>query len=78
MELIIIKARKSGHIVAVVERIPALSQSATALAWARSEGYETFPVDCSYETGVQLTSAGSVMMKLTPISQIEQLKHDAA
>lgn len=76
MRLVIIK-RKTGQVVAVVECPSAMSDGAIALAWARGEGYKNFPSDLHHEA-CDLTTAGTVFRKITPISRLNELEDLAA
>jgi hypothetical protein len=76
MNVLVIKARSNGHIVAVVEKFEHMSAGGVALAWAKGSGYERFPKDCEY-VETRLTTFGEVMRNITPYCELEKLEADA-
>lgn len=74
--VVILNNRSANHVVAVIENPDgAMSTGAVALAWAKSEGYEKFPKDCTFHAA-NLISYGSVARRLTPVHELEQLEKD--
>lgn len=77
MDLVIICNERNNNVVAVVENPDnVMSAGAVALAWAKGEGYEKFPLDCVYWE-CPLTTYGMVARKNTPIHELEELENAA-
>ena len=77
MQAVAIQHRE-GRIVAVVENPGgAMSKGAVALAWAKSQGFEKFPTDCTAQE-VMVVSYGTVARANTPCHELEQLEKDGA
>ena len=74
MNVVVIVQSDTRQLIAVVENPDnAMSKGAVALAWAKSEGYERFPLDCTCHES-KLVSYGTVQRKLTPVHELEALE----
>ena len=62
------------NVFAIIERLPAMSEGACVLAWAKSNGFIKYPTDCSFQGGITLTTMGHLLRNITPITELNELE----
>lgn len=75
--IVIILSKRRRIVWTTIEKPEGWTFGQVAHAWAKGEGYESFPTDCEY-VGCYLTSFSSVLQKIMPTDIIAQIRKEGA